>query len=259
MNQCMQMAEYLSIPSASLKRKPSNEHIDHGSKRRAMSDYLAQPPAPTDSFEHQAALPTAPPPVAILPRPPNGSAESPPSQPPAAAAAVPKKRGRPSRADKAKRDLRPLLPQHLAPRPPPQALGPNTPRPILPAVSPGLDQRPITPPTAYSASSASDGLRGRKRVRPSSADEQRPSSRGLSIKADPTIAAQRSLTEDFPRERLPRPHGPVPLEPDPRVGVRQQAPPEGLPTTLPALVEKDVATARMESNHEARAFLANSA
>lgn len=30
----------------------------------------------------------------------------------------PKKRGRPSRADRAKRELRPLLPQHLMPRPP---------------------------------------------------------------------------------------------------------------------------------------------
>ena len=156
MNQCMQFAEHISVATTSLKRRPSDDY-DHPSKRPAFSDMPEQPRPTSSPGILQPAVPSQTVNYSMQARVPNGTLESPPP-PPAPMPA--KKRGRPSRADKAKRDLRPLLPQHLAPRPPPgtapQVLSPNAPRPILPAItSPralhGLpvEPRSWSPPSMY--------------------------------------------------------------------------------------------------------------
>lgn len=250
MNQCIQIAEHHSIPSNSLKRKQSSDNIDAMPKRRAVSD----------SFEQHAPLLSASPHVSILPRPANGYAEGPPSQP--AALTPPKKRGRPSRADKAKRDLRPLLPQHpqhLAPRLPPIALAPNAPRQILPSVNANQRPRPETPPAVYSASPASDGPPGKRKGRAPLGVNARPASTSLggAGSTPANVSTQRVLAEDFINNSPHRPSGPVPLEPDPDANTHLQGLSEGMSATLPALVDKGVA--RLGSNYEARAPLANSA
>jgi hypothetical protein len=152
MNQCMQFAEHISIAKAPSKRRPSEDY-DYPSKRLAFSDQADQNRPTSSPGILQPAAPSQP----MQARAPNCPLESPPQGP---APVLAKKRGRPSRADKAKRDLRPLLPQHLAPRPPPgavsQLLSPNTPRPILPAITspramPNLPAEPRSwsPPSMY--------------------------------------------------------------------------------------------------------------
>lgn len=104
----MQATEHMAIPSASMKRRLSNEYTEQTSKRPAMFErpeyalhpqYPSYQPSPHPAGSH----------VNILPRPLNGDHREPRS--PAPRSDVPKKRGRPSRADKAKRDLHPLLPR----------------------------------------------------------------------------------------------------------------------------------------------------
>ncbi|KAI9167479.1 Oxidoreductase calM [Paramyrothecium foliicola] len=165
MNQCMQFAEHISITTSSLKRRPSSDDFGHPSKRLAFSD-MPEQTRPTSSPGILQPAPPPPPPsytayTTAHTTPSNGFIETSP-QPPVPVMA--KKRGRPSRADKAKRDLRPLLPQHLAPRPPPGAAPPQVPsppaaRPILPAIgSPRdfrrgpLDPRSWSPPSLYRVS-----------------------------------------------------------------------------------------------------------
>lgn len=165
MNQCMQFAEHISIATTPLKRRPSDD-FDHPSKRLAFSD-LPEQARPTSSpgILQPATAPPQAPTFSMQARSLNGALESPPQHP---APPPVKKRGRPSRADKAKRDLRPLLPQHLAPRPPPgaisQVMSPNAPRPILPAITspPALHGMPVeprswSPPTTSKAPSGVDG------------------------------------------------------------------------------------------------------
>lgn len=105
----------------------------------------------------------------IAPRPTNGTAEGRGRDQPAVGLAgspkPAKKRGRPSRADMAKRELRPNLPQYIAPRPPHQMPGyqailPATSRPqeVVQTASPA-----VTPVTAQSP--PSDGAREKKRRR----------------------------------------------------------------------------------------------
>ncbi|KAK2589601.1 hypothetical protein QQS21_012718 [Conoideocrella luteorostrata] len=75
----------------------------------------------------------------------------------------PKKRGRPSRADKAKKDLRPMLPPRLAPRPQPVAAQ----RPLLPATSRsnGNSAQSLVHIAPNNLPAADEGMRDRKRMR----------------------------------------------------------------------------------------------
>ncbi|KAH7326394.1 hypothetical protein B0I35DRAFT_133817 [Stachybotrys elegans] len=182
MNQCVQVAERFGIrsSSSSLKRRLSDSPHDYPAKRMSFSDSLDQPrPSPT-KMSHPGPT-TASSHVPILPRPPNGFHQGPPPPPPAAPVA-PRKRGRPSRADKAKRDLRPILPQQPVPLAPAssthhgqQSASANTGRPILPAVNTIQRPRALTPPVAYSASRGQgEELRHAKLERPTSADSARP-------------------------------------------------------------------------------------
>ncbi|ODA81480.1 hypothetical protein RJ55_04448 [Drechmeria coniospora] len=100
----------------------------------------------------------------IAPRPTSGSIENSTNATSHERRKLTKKRGRPSKADMAKRDLKPNLPQFIAPRPPHQMTGYQA---ILPATS-----RPQDPPHTVSRaasltshSSPSDDLRDKKRRR----------------------------------------------------------------------------------------------
>jgi len=146
----MHVAGQLTVQASQLKRKRSNEPMaDVNAKRPNL------PPggyaSGSSSSYHTSVLAMAPTPVTIAPRPSNGHRQSPVASPPPPLPAT-KKRGRPSRADKAKRDLRPLLPQHIVPKPSDHPSGALEPRPILPAPAPVHDRysrspvsRPRTP------------------------------------------------------------------------------------------------------------------
>ncbi|KAH6890498.1 hypothetical protein B0T10DRAFT_321357 [Thelonectria olida] len=110
MNQCMQAADQVGIKQVSwLKRKMTDDHGGPSSKRMSLQGNV-EPSSVAPGPHH----------VPILPRPASSSAEitpaPTPAPPPAPPATGPKKKGRPSRADRAK--LRPILPQAIAPRPP---------------------------------------------------------------------------------------------------------------------------------------------
>jgi hypothetical protein len=152
MNQCMQFAGHISITTPYLKRRPSSVDFEPPTKRPAFSE-LPEHARPTSSQGILQPVWQPPTPTtAAGPRSANGLVDSSPQT--SAPGPAPKKRGRPSRADKAKRDLRPLLPQHLAPRPSPgpvllHPFSPTTPRPILPALGSPRDIRrgPLDPPS----------------------------------------------------------------------------------------------------------------
>lgn len=169
----MQATEQMAISSASIKRRLSNEYTEQNTKRLATSErpeyalhthYPAYQPSP---------LPTATAPhINILPRPTNGDCREPRS--PVSKIDLPRKRGRPSRADKAKRDLHPLLPrpsmdQTSAVAQSAHAIaspgGPNGLVPLAPKTDrlpsivterrPSSSSRPATPQAAYVAVSSS--------------------------------------------------------------------------------------------------------
>lgn len=146
LRQCMDVATQLTSQASQLKRKRPNELMLEGNpKRPAFAPGFASGAGPS---HHAPAAVMAPAPVHIAPRPSNGHRSSPHPSPPPPAQPT-KKRGRPSRADKAKRDLRPLLPQHLAPRPSEHTPGTYEPRPILPAPAAATDRfskSPISDP-----------------------------------------------------------------------------------------------------------------
>lgn len=153
----------MSIPVPTIKRKSWDaDYEERPTKRMAYPDPAervthATEQRPVTPMPSAVTMPT----TGTLRRASNG--HIPPSPQPRTAASTPastseppKKRGRPSRADKAKRDLRPLLPQ-----PPPQApprpmsshaQSPPGFRPLLPAFLPSMNTaapRSLTPPGAY--------------------------------------------------------------------------------------------------------------
>lgn len=105
----------------------------------------------------------------ILPRPSTGTGQSgPPSS--VATQVQPKKRGRPSRADKAKRNLHPILPPRIAPRPPPVSEH----RAILPAISRlvGSPAQSQAPSSSENPKESDDGKRKKPRLGVSVAPQQ---------------------------------------------------------------------------------------
>ena len=177
MNQCIHAAEQLGIPSStSLKRRSSSDHTEHTLKRSATAERPEYSLHASYAPSYQAQPPAAPH-VAILPRPASSDHRDPRTP---GKVELPKKRGRPSRADKAKRDLQPLLPRPPAHQTPPtgRALqSPSAPqnwragsqpaqnglaplaskRTAVPSLlsSPITASRPITPPEAYLPTSRS--------------------------------------------------------------------------------------------------------
>ncbi|KAK7213677.1 hypothetical protein V2G26_020855 [Clonostachys chloroleuca] len=147
MHQCMEAASQMSIAAPSLKRKPWEDiSFEHQAKRPATSE--RHEPV-HHGMEHVAPPPASlSPHIAILPRP---TSANPVHQQQTLSHEGPKKRGRPSRADKAKRDLRPILPQPPPVLPPSSNgafIGGSLPRPTLPSLlsaSPS-ESRPMTPP-----------------------------------------------------------------------------------------------------------------
>ena len=239
MNQCIQVAEHLSIPSTAIKRKTISAQDDHVAKRRALSDQPEQTISASSNTTQYHPAASSPSHVAILPRPANGFHTSLASQPQVTA---PRKRGRPSRADKAKRDLRPNLPPQLAPKPP-QSPVQGMPRAILPAANVAIDSRRLTPPAAYSASPGPhQGISGKKRMQPSPGERSRPASnkpgyllQDVSDKKMQRVLVDGALDDMSKEERqLQRPE-PVLLEPGSRRTSLPQNPLEGSPAALPSV------------------------
>ncbi|KEY67227.1 hypothetical protein S7711_06696 [Stachybotrys chartarum IBT 7711] len=171
MNQCMQIAEHLAIPST-LKRKPASDWSEPHPKRVATTERADQPRPLRNSMTPSTVAASPGPHIAILPRPGRESLERPP---PPQIPPLPKKRGRPSRADKAKRDLRPILPQQIAPRPVEkshsQSSSPIPPHHLLPPVVSVQHKRAQTPPIGYGTTPAiEEAPPTMKQERPSSAD-----------------------------------------------------------------------------------------
>ena len=170
MNQCMQAAEQLSVNAHSIKRRLSNDQSESNPKRLATAERPEYTMLGSHyHYPHYQLPPPAPTQASILPRPASGERRD---HPPQFKPDPPRKRGRPSRQDKAKRDLQPLLPRpsfpaasqllhtsaspqvagqgtiptsasHLAP------LAPKIPEAPSLLASPLSTGRPITPPEAY--------------------------------------------------------------------------------------------------------------
>lgn len=222
--QCMHVADQLTLQALQLKRKRSNEPVaDVSAKRPSLPGGYA---TSSGSSYHASVPAMASAPVSIAPRPSNGHRQSPVASPPPPAPTT-KKRGRPSRADKAKRDLRPLLPQHIVPKPLDYSSSSLEPRPILPApasatlherYSKSPDSRPQTPLTSGAPSN---------RAMPS-VDVSMP--RVLSGEALDRVEKTRAYLDS---------RGPQPLEPQLRSGLTQQSPPDNSPTTLAPLLSQN--------------------
>jgi hypothetical protein len=124
-NQCRQVFDEITH-GMTVKRRRTSEQSDEVPRKRLVSSHSDTLLNKTGAPEPQNRRPSSSSLVSIAPRPSNGLPESPPNQGPSisgSATRAPsppqaKKRGRPSRADKAKKDLRPQLPPVLAPRPP---------------------------------------------------------------------------------------------------------------------------------------------
>lgn len=188
MNQCMQVVEHLTGEPSHLKRQlpgSQNQSAARASEHKLSSATAASPGQHAALSQVNDVTP-----VAILPWPTKDDTqnrqETAPAagvaygQSPTAEPAPPKKRGRPSRADKAKKDLRPMLPPHLAPR-----LSPGSGhRLILPAAErAGENQARAAAMVAYSNNTPEplDSFRGRKRRRMLGA-VQRPQNNSASDK-----------------------------------------------------------------------------
>ncbi|QPH12628.1 hypothetical protein C2857_004880 [Epichloe festucae Fl1] len=135
LSQCIQIVDHMKDSPSQSKRLStgSSGEYSRGLQFEHVSGDLVSPRL------HQVSPSSTLTPIAILPRPSTDNGQS------CVSAARPahnqnKKRGRPSRADKAKRNLNPKLPPHLAPRPE-QGTGH---RPILPA-APRQDGESIQP------------------------------------------------------------------------------------------------------------------
>ncbi|UNI21377.1 hypothetical protein JDV02_007372 [Purpureocillium takamizusanense] len=161
MKQCLQLLNQLGIPSSMSYSPPLAFNNPRGTNQSSpprflTSKTLSPPKRPSLAY--------------IAPRPSNGAPEGPSFDQRDTSLRetrkTPKKRGRPSKADMAKRDLKPMLPQLIAPRPAPQVAQP--PQPVF--ASSGRAQqtgRSISPAaTSYSThSTPSDDSRRAKRRR----------------------------------------------------------------------------------------------
>lgn len=226
--QCMQVAEQLMAQGPQLKRKRSNELDGHPKRPTLPGGYV---PGSGPNYHSSGPL-KAPTPVNIAPRPSNGHRLSPaPSPPPPFPSS--RKRGRPSRADKAKRDLRPILPQRIVPRPSEYPPGIPEPRTILPAPAPVHETFSKSPvPTPRTPLTSGDGPS--KRAMPI-LDMSRP--RVLSDGA----VDRMETTRAYLRSELP------PIEPELRAGISRQSPPSNSPTTLAPLLPQNSPVAAAET------------
>ncbi|KAK3179395.1 hypothetical protein K4F52_009140 [Lecanicillium sp. MT-2017a] len=170
MNECIAAAVQFSLSAPEYYQPYS--HPQHSPNTYA--EALRRPPPSTMPDHTYNPPPPQPPPyshqVPLLPRPANGTTTLPPQnqlQPvqPSRATTQPtakKKRGRPSRADRAQRELLPALPPHLMPRPS------TEPRLLAPAISGVAPTGNLEiGPTAPQGTS-----RGKKRRRAASAETE---------------------------------------------------------------------------------------
>ncbi|KID73199.1 uncharacterized protein G6M90_00g087180 [Metarhizium brunneum] len=157
MNQCMQVVEHMGGPSSNSKRLSTSSQGEP-----VLKEADSSVAGDTTSLNTQhLSPPVSNVPVPILPRPSKGLEQNQVAMPPPQSTTKPKKRGRPSRADKAKRDLRPNLPPHIAPR---MQHGTGH-RPILPAIPHPLNN-PAQPGLSLFATVDTRKAKKRKMVTP---------------------------------------------------------------------------------------------
>lgn len=157
MNQCMQVVEHMGGPSSNSKRLSTSSQGEP-----VLKEADSSVAGDTTSWNTQhLSPPVSNVPVPILPRPSKGLEQNQVAMPPSQSTTKPKKRGRPSRADKAKRDLRPNLPPHIAPR---MQHGTGH-RPILPAIPHPLNN-PAQPGLSLFATVDTRKAKKRKMVTP---------------------------------------------------------------------------------------------
>ncbi|KAF7544277.1 hypothetical protein G7Z17_g10085 [Cylindrodendrum hubeiense] len=241
MNQCLDAADHMGFQRRVWpKRRMSDDQSEPAAKRIALPG-KPEPPAMI------AALPsTASTHVTILPRPASSSTEMPSiPTPPVPPSTAPKKKGRPARADKAR--FRPILPQHIAPRPfeqrqhsphsphsqhnqiSQQSQAPAAPRTNLPPGPPGQDSTANPPASNYSTFYAGPAAGRRSLLRGGTPVDEA---------AHPRVMAEPAF-EHFESSRPMTLPGPVPMEPEPRASSSLSGgPPEEL-TILPPLLEAD--------------------
>lgn len=124
MGQCMEAFKHMSIHPAAWNSQPTSLYGEpassHGGGTTTSPEHGT--PSVPSTTKSRLLLPKQLVPVASRNR--EGSLESQDRGQPAstvrASHKTTRKRGRPSKADMAKRDLKPILPKTLAPRPPPQ-------------------------------------------------------------------------------------------------------------------------------------------
>lgn len=132
MSQCMQFFKQISMHSGAWNGLSTSRHGQPASSRTGPAAVSLERNAPPVSPITKTPMSKQFAPIA--PRPGNGKVErgrrvsslAESQKPP------PKKRGRPSKADMAKRDLKPILPKPIAPRPPLQTAGYDM-RPLAPS------------------------------------------------------------------------------------------------------------------------------
>ncbi|TWU72592.1 hypothetical protein ED733_003067 [Metarhizium rileyi] len=162
MNQCMQVVEQMGGPAS---KRPSTSSQDAPALKAANSGVASD----MATFSAVHLLPSASNvPVPILPRPSNVLDQAQVDTLPTQSTTQPKKRGRPSRADKAKKDLRPNLPPHLAPR----IQHGTGHRPILPAIPYTPNNLAQPPPMPCHSSVEARQAKKRKLITPVGQSQQ---------------------------------------------------------------------------------------
>ena len=158
MKQCIQALDRLGVPTSLPQQQVMRHGAGHGSDSASgVAVHSGQDAGPRSSAAKNTGSDRAQSLAHIAPRPCSESAQGgeadhgDPRQ--AGMGKAPKKRGRPSKADMAKRDLKPNLPQLIAPRPPAQHVAGF--QPILPAAQRPCGAAREASPAATSATSQS--------------------------------------------------------------------------------------------------------
>ncbi|CAM1502980.1 Fc.00g077560.m01.CDS01 [Cosmosporella sp. VM-42] len=255
LNQCLQVAQYMGIPPSSHKRKSSNDHSEQSTKRSAFPEQrepstasAALSPTPSAAAAQRALLPRPVPPNGV-----NDLTSQPQTQPPTPPQ-QPRKRGRPSRMERAKKLRPPVLPQ-IAPRPE-QGLAPTAPQPTQPTAPYTSSSGALEPTTSYSTSSGQaeprrnvqTGRFQRDDGDPPVVDRPRQTAPELSHISTPRVMPE-GTPGHFETGRSFTTPNLAPLEPEPRARASSRGSQEPFPATLPPLLERQTQLAPMDSSY----------
>ncbi|KAL7918943.1 hypothetical protein ACQKWADRAFT_215819 [Trichoderma austrokoningii] len=227
LEQCMQVANRSPTAPSHRAAMSQNDHLANS----GMNHPRQIAPRTSPGGQTPGAMPMSP--VNMPPWPPaDGAEERRPLPYEAPSVPAPRKRGRPSRADRS--TAAPPRLANIAPRPPQSAPGSNTPRPILPAIQRQTDSaRSPQPPPPVHVPLQLDSPPSKKRRKtsasavsvsvstppplpavttpPASADHEQRPRESSEAEANPTSV--RESIREMGQMQSPRP---MPLEPEPR-------------------------------------------